>query len=294
MTITTTLDARNQYVLRRLRLTGLITAIAGRYLRFVRSVRKIRACKERFRKPHGLDMPRQLGVSLEPRDRVAVGTGATLYQILGNPEGLYARLGGRAIAFGTRHRLSGSTHALLRRIRVATEQPRAVVLDERLQHSLRIAMRHAARRVIRIETQRVAVAAMLIHRYWLHAGTTWFGQVAFTAFDNAATIRRDDTRFIEMHSMIEFQVRLIGTLCLVQQHALDIPLSLAILGDSRQQQAHLEFRVCVEEISGGLERNITGQALMTVGAQVLVSIDKIRRFVVLQVTACTTDFAEHF
>ena len=127
-------------------------------------------------------------------------------------------------------------------VRVGAEQPGTVILDQRLHDGGRIAVRHLSRWIIGIKCQRMATAAMFIHRNRQHPCTAGFQNVTFRALDNAPAIGRYDARCIDMHGMIETQIRVLSALYCI------------------------EFRMRIEKVRGVLKCKVIGGVRMTVCA----------------------------
>jgi hypothetical protein len=151
-------------------------------------------------------------------------------------------------------------------IRIGAEQPCAVILDQRLYDGRRITVRHFARGIIRVECQRMTTAAMLSHRNWQHSRTARLRNVTFGALDDSPAVGRNDSRLINMHSMIETQVCVIGSLF------------------------RSEVRMCIKKIGDSLEGNVIGKFAMAVGAQSLVLLYEFGWFVVLEMAGGAANF----
>ena len=61
--------------------------------------------------------------------------------------------------------------------------------------------------IVGVKRERVTGAAMIKHGNRQHSRTTWFGDMALCAFNNASAVRSDDTCCIEMSGMVEQQIR---------------------------------------------------------------------------------------
>jgi hypothetical protein len=92
--------------------------------------------------------------------------------------------------------------------------------------------------------------------------------VTFGALDDSPAVGRNDSPFINMHSMIETQVRVIGSLF------------------------RSEVRMCIKKIGHSLEGNVIGQFTVAVGAQSLVSLYEFGWFVVLEMAGGAANFAK--
>ncbi len=130
----------------------------------------------------------------------------------------------------------------------------------------------------------MAIAAVFVHDDWRHARTAGFGLVTLDAFDDTAAIGRHDAALVEVRGMIECQVGAFCTLCRAHEQMLDVPLRFTLVRHCGQQQADLEFRVGIEEITCRLEVDVLRQVRVTISAQTLVPFDEFGRFVVLEMT----------
>ena len=117
--------------------------------------------KKRRCQLHRLDMPRNLAAG--PSDRVAIDARASFEQVFCNPERFGTCFRGDPITIFARQRLSRASETLAGCVRFRAEKSRTVVFDQRLHDGLGIAMWDRTARVIWIECQRVATAAVFVH-----------------------------------------------------------------------------------------------------------------------------------
>ena len=71
-------------------------------------------------------------------------------------------------------------------------------------------MGHCACRIIGVERQCVAIAAMFVHGDGLHTSTTRLRCMAFGALDNARAVRCNDAVRIHMYFVIEAEIGKVG------------------------------------------------------------------------------------
>lgn len=152
-------------------------------------------------------------------------------------------------------------------------------------------MRNRTIWIVRIERQRVATAAVFVHRDRFHSRAARVRCMAFGALDDTLSFRSDNTVAGKMHFVIEFQVRQVvaGRCCKVE--VFNHPRRAGI--GRRSFQAHPEIRVVVEKIRGVLQRGGRRQVGVTIRAQALVLVDELRWFIVFEVTTRAASVTEY-
>jgi len=117
--------------------------------------------------------------------------------------------------------------------------------------------------------------------------------MALTAVNCSPSVWRNDASLDEMNLVIEFEIGTLSSQGICKHDVLRVPFDRAIRARLLGKQADSEIRVCIEKILCILQRDITREITVAICAKTLVSLHKLCRFIVFEVTSGTTHLTQH-